>query len=84
MNIFTEQIKTMNVKNCVFNTGDLVEFACGNKLWVQEYTHRSPGIVVSTKGTRSARYRGHSRILWRDGTYTDEHNSYLGLISESR
>ena len=66
--------------------GDLVEFVCGNKSWVQEYTHRSPGIVVAIgdHGTPYNGHRFHSRILWRDGTYTDEHNSYLGLISESR
>ena len=69
--------------------GDLVNFH--TEAWVFAHENRkraNPGLVVSVSGGRAPggtdpiNGRVVAKVLWSDGTYTQEHSSYLRPVDE--
>jgi len=61
--------------------GDLVNFH--TEAWVFAHENRkraNPGLVVSV--TDPINGRVVAKVLWSDGTYTQEHSSYLRPVDE--
>jgi len=62
--------------------GDLVKFK--TTVLSKSSDRVNPGLALSVKMVPQYPHRLVALVLWGDGTTTEEHDTYLEVISESR
>ena len=62
--------------------GDLVKFK--TTYFSKSSDRMNPGLALSVEMVPQFPHRFFALVLWGDGTTTEEHHTYLEVISESR
>tara|TARA_B100000941_G_C28325922_1_gene459019 strand:+ start:353 stop:577 length:225 start_codon:yes stop_codon:yes gene_type:complete len=68
-----------------FQVGDLVNFYSSFASWQRDYRDRNPGLVINKKMPceQNKFDKGSAEILWSNGDISNEHSTYLKLVSVS-
>lgn len=68
-----------------FQVGDLVIFYSTFAAFQRNYQDRNPGIVINKKlpCEKNKFDKGSAEILWANGEFSNEHSTYLQLVSST-
>ena len=68
-----------------FHVGDLVIFYSTFASFQRDYQDRNPGLVINRKlpCAKNKFDKGSAEILWSNGDVSNEHSTYLQLVSST-